>query len=114
MSKCNVTMSCSLLMSQKPQQRYHVSPQLVLMTSLSAWVIDCENLLMQILLDYPITFLTLRGYELTLLHMIVIQNLSLYECMFDNFDNLVNRLVYLIFSVIEWFLVILFSHIFVL
>ena len=76
MSKCNVTMSSSLLMSQKPQQRYHVSPQLVLMTSLSAWVIDCENLLMQIPLDYPITFLILGGHELTLLHMIFFQNFS--------------------------------------
>ena len=78
MSKCNVTMSCSLLMSQKPQQRYHVSPQLVLMTSLSTWVIDCENLLMQILLDYPISFLTLGGYELTLLDMILSQKFSFY------------------------------------
>ena len=30
-----------------------------------------ENLLMQILLDYPISFLTLGGYELTLLDMII-------------------------------------------
>ena len=74
MSKCNVTMSSSLLMSQKPQQRYHVSPQLVLMTSLSAWVIDCENLLMQILLDYPISFRTLGGYILTFLDMIFNQH----------------------------------------
>ena len=76
MSKCNVTMSSSLLMSQKPQQHYHVSPQLVLMTSFSTWLIDCENLLMQILFDYPISLLTLGRDKLTLLDMIFSQKFS--------------------------------------